>query len=320
MTTRHSNAATAESTAGDRVTEAFEQQRGLLFGIAYRMLGSAAEAEDVVQDAYLRFRASAAGASAASDALRSPRAYLATIVTRLCLDQLKSARARREQYYIGPWLPEPLPTADADPELVPGRRLEERESLSMAMLVLLESLPPLERAVLVLHKVFDYRFAEIAQMTGRREDACRQAFHRAQASLAQRRPRFHASPAALERLTVAFLQAAAGGDVQQLTRLLASDVTAWTDGGGQVTAATRPLYGPEPVIRFTESIVRRAPPGLNITIEQANGQPAIVTREADGTPFFVLLLDGDEQGIRALYGMRNPDKLRRFARPAAADA
>ncbi len=305
------NTITAAGEATDPTAQEFERQRPLLFGIAYRMLGSAMEAEDVVQETYLRFRASAPGA------LQSPRAYLATIVTRLCLDQLKSARARREQY-IGPWLPEPLPTSADDPELVPGRRLEERESLSMAMLVLLESMAPLERAVFVLREVFAYRFREIAELSGRREDACRQAFHRAQRSLEQRRPRYQASADELERLTVAFVQAAGSGDVQQLTHLLAADVTAWSDGGGKVAAATRLLHGPEAVMRFTLGIVRKAPPDLSIAVEQANGQPAIVVREPDGTPFFVLLLEAGEHGARALYGMRNPDKLRRFARPPAA--
>jgi RNA polymerase sigma-70 factor (ECF subfamily) len=271
------------------------------------------EAEDVVQEAYLRFRASAPSGRSGSDELRSPRAYLATIVTRLCLDQLKSARARREQY-IGPWLPEPLPTGAADPELQPGCSLEERDSLSMAMLVLLESLAPLERAVFVLREAFDYRFREIAELTGRREEACRQAFHRAQRSLERRRPRYHASAEELERLTTTFVQAATSGDVQQLTRLLAADVTCWTDGGGKASAATRPLHGPERVVRFTAGTMRKAPPDLSFAIEQVNHQPAVVVRNPDGTVFFLLLLDGDASGIHALYGFRNPDKLVRFVR------
>ncbi len=304
------------ATVFDSAAQAFEAQRSLLFGIAYRMLGSAAEAEDVVQDAYLRFRAATSGAESA-EAIRSPRAYLATIVTRLCLDQLKSARARREQFYIGPWLPEPLPVGADEPELVPGRRLEEQETLSMAFLVLLESLSPLERAVFVLHHVFDYSFREVAELTGRHEDACRQAYHRARAALAQRRPRYHATAEAAERLTAAFVRATRSGDVQQLTSLLANDVICWSDGGGKASAATRPLYGPEPIVRFTIGAGRKALPGLDVAIEPANGQPAIVLREPDGTPFMVMLVDGDEHGIHAIYVVRNPDKLQRFARPPA---
>src|SRR5690349_12226979 len=266
------------ATIADSTAQTFMEQRPLLFGIAYRMLGSGAEAEDVVQDAYLRFRAATADAESA-EAIRSPRAYLATIVTRLCLDQLKSARARREQFYIGPWLPEPLPIGADDPELLPGRRLEEQESLSMALLVLLESLAPLERAAFVLHHVFDYSFGEVADLTGRREDACRQAFHRARASLAQRRPRYHATAEAAARLTDAFVQAAGSGDVQQLTSLLANDVVCWSDGGGKASAATRPLYGPEPIVRFTIGVARKLLPGLSVAIEPANGSPAIVLRE-----------------------------------------
>ncbi|HZQ37789.1 MAG TPA: RNA polymerase sigma factor SigJ [Dehalococcoidia bacterium] len=302
------------ATVADSTAQAFEEQRPLLFGIAYRMLGSGTEAEDVVQDAYLRFRAATSGAESA-EAIRSPRAYLATIVTRLCLDQLKSARARREQFYIGPWLPEPLPTGADDPELVPGRRIEEQETLSMAFLVLLESLAPLERAAFVLHHVFDYSFREVAELTGRREDACRQAYHRARAALAQRRPRYHATAEAAERLTAAFVQAAGSGNVEQLTSLLANDVVCWSDGGGKASAATRPLYGPEPIVRFTLGIARKVLPALSVTIEPANGRPAIVLREPDGTPFMLMLVDGDEHGAHAIYVLRNPDKLARFARP-----
>lgn len=185
----------------------------------------------------------------------------------------------------------------------------------MAFLVLLESLAPLERAAFVLHHVFDYSFREVAELTGRREDACRQAFHRARASLAQRRPRYRATAEDAERLTAAFVQAAGSGDVQQLTSLLASDVVCWSDGGGKASAATRPLYGPEPFMRFMVGSARKAPPDLKFTIEPANGRPAIVLRQPDGTLFLLMVVDGDEQGIHAIYVLRNPDKLARFARP-----
>src|SRR4051794_32989854 len=183
----------------------FNEYRALLFSIAYRMLGSVMDAEDVVQDAYLRWQ------NAPADEVESPKAYLSAIVTRLCLDQLKSARVQREQY-VGPWLPEPLVTPVGAEAVPPDERIGEQESISLAFLVLLESLTPPERAVFLLHEVFDYSFAEVAGIVGRSEPTCRQLFRRARQHIVQHRPRFPASPAEHERLTASFLRACSTGD------------------------------------------------------------------------------------------------------------
>ncbi|MEP7357416.1 MAG: sigma-70 family RNA polymerase sigma factor, partial [Anaerolineales bacterium] len=193
------------------------------------MLGSAMEAEDMVQEAYLRYQ------RADGQTLRSPRAFLTTVITRLCLDQLKSARARREEY-PGTWLPEPLPTGSA-----PADVAVQRETISMAFLVLLESLSPIERAVFLLRDVFDYRYAEIAPIVGQSEATCRQHFHRAKQFLSQRRPRFDAAPGEERKLADGFLRAVTQGDVAGLTQLLAEDVVLFGDGGGKAPAVRQPL-------------------------------------------------------------------------------
>jgi RNA polymerase sigma-70 factor (ECF subfamily) len=191
----------------------FEAHRPLLFGIAYRMLGDRAAAEDIVQEAFLKTRD--------APALDSPKAWLSTVVTRLCLDQLKSARARRESY-VGPWLPEPLPTDDKI----------DRETISMAFLVLLETLSPVERAVFLLHEVFDYSHAEVADIVGKEEVAVRQILHRAKSHVVARRPRFSGSREQHQRLLMGFVQACTVGDVDGLKQLLADDVVSLSDGGG----------------------------------------------------------------------------------------
>ena len=201
----------------------FQSLRPHLFSVAYRMLGSASDAEDVVQDAWLR-------AASAPAALESARAWLTTVVTRLCLDRLKSARARREEY-VGPWLPEPVPTGAVDSA---DTMLSRHESVTMAFLVLLESLSPLERAVFLLREVFDYEYADIAQITGRDEAACRQLFSRAKKHISDHRPRFPASPEAHAKMVGRFMEACLAGDMDGLMSLLAEDVTAWSDGGGKV--------------------------------------------------------------------------------------
>jgi RNA polymerase sigma-70 factor (ECF subfamily) len=286
------------------VAERFEQERPLLFAIAYRMLGSVMEAEDVVQEAWLRYQATPA------DSVRSPKAFLSTVVTRLCLDQLKSARARREQYF-GPWLPEPLLTSeDASP--TPEGRVDVHESVSMAFLVLLESLTPVERAVFLLREVFDYGYDEIAAIVDRSEDACRQSFHRAKQSLVARRPRFQASPEARQRLTQGFLRAVEAGDLPGLTELLAEDITLWTDGGGKTRAAVRPLHGPETVARFILGVVRKAPPNIEVEVTEVNGDPGLLLR-VDGAPFAAMAMELDEHCIHAIRTIVNPDKLAHLA-------
>jgi len=281
--------------AMDARVAAFESHRRLLFGIAYRMLGSVAEAEDAVQEAWLRFQ------SAPLDELESPRAWLTTVVTRLCLDQLKSARSRRENY-VGPWLPEPVRTdATVDPE-----------SISLAFLVLLESLTPLERAVYLLHEVFDYAHAEIAAMLGNDEAACRQLLHRAKTSVAARRPRFSPSREAHQRLLSGFIGAVAAGDLDALKQLLAGDARSWSDGGGKTQAATRPVVGAENVGKFFIGLYKKyrdMPVPFEFEIADVNGWPALITR-LDGRIYQVLTLDADGERIQAIHIQRNPDKLR----------
>jgi RNA polymerase sigma-70 factor, ECF subfamily len=301
--------ATVTETQGERETrpppaETFETYRPLLFAIAYRMLGSATEAEDVVQDAYLRFQATP------PESIRSAKAFLSTVVTRLCLDQIKSARARRESY-VGPWLPEPLLTEALDAAPAPADRVTQAESISMAFLVLLESLTPLERAVFLLHEVFDYGYDDVAAIVGRSEPACRQLYRRARQHVLERRPRFPAAPAEQERLTATFLRACERGDLDELTGLLAEDVTLWSDGGGKVRAALRPIHGRDAVARFIVGILSKAPPGFRVQHTAVNGAPGIVSYVND-RPIAALALETDGRRIHGLRLVANPDKLARL--------
>ncbi|KFE68036.1 RNA polymerase sigma-70 factor [Hyalangium minutum] len=273
----------------------FETHRPMLVAIAYRMLGSAAEAEDIVQEAWLRWQ------SAPRDAVRSGRAFLATVVTRLCLDHLKSARANRE-VYVGPWLPEPVRTDSAvDPE-----------TISVAFLVLLESLTPVERAVYLLHEVFGYSHAEVSQMVGKEEAACRQLLHRAREHLQARRPRFAPSKQAHERLVTGFLSACVSGDLEGLKRMLSDDVTAWSDGGGKAFgASTRPVHGADAVARLYIGIVKKAKFGFGAEVLEVNGWPSLVVR-LNGTVFDVISLETDGERIHGIRAILNPDKLARI--------
>jgi len=290
----------------DTTAELFQQQRGRLFGIAYRMLSSATDAEDVVQEAFVRWL------QAGATTVESPRAYLTTIVVRLCLDHLGTARARRE-VYVGPWLPEPIATG-AHPELV--ETVVQAESLSFAFLIMLENLRPLERAVFVLREVFDYDYAEIAAIVGKSAANCRQLLHRAQAHLGQRRPRGTVSRAQQERITAQFLRASAGGDIQELLTLLAADTVFTGDGGGQAQAGRHSVQGAEKVARGLLGGLRKMPPDLHGQIAEINGQPAIVA-SWQGRLYGVVLLDilGDQ--VRHVYLVVNPDKLRWLGPPPA---
>jgi RNA polymerase sigma-70 factor (ECF subfamily) len=273
-------------------TEVFERERRRLFGLAYRMLGSAAQAEDVVQEAWLRFH------DVGPD-VRSPGAWLSTVVTRICLDELKSARAQREAY-VGPWLPEPVRT-DGDPV--------DSESISMAFLVLLESLTPAERASYLLHEVFDYSHAEIAEILGKEEVACRQLVHRARAHVLERRPRYAPTREQHERLLGGFLQAVSAGDLTALRALLAEDVVSYSDGGGRVAAARKPVHGADAVARLFIGLAKKgARAELAIEIADINGWPSIVLRE-EGRVTLVLTLETDGERIYAARWVVNPDKL-----------
>ncbi len=280
-------------------SQAFDRHRPLLFSIAYRMLGSVMDAEDAVQEAYLRWR------RASGEEVRSEKAYLSAVVTRLCIDRLGSARARREAY-VGPWLPEPLPDERA-PDVAEAVALED--SLSMAFLVLIESLTPVERAVFLLREVFGYEYAEIAEIVGKSEANCRQISRRARASVAARRPRFERSPEQGERLTREFLEACAAGDMGGLLAVLAEDVTLWSDGGGKARAARNPIHGADNVARFLLGTIRKAPPGFAVRPARINGSPGLVGYFGDGTPQSVATFETAGGRIAAIRIVVNPEKL-----------
>ena len=278
---------------------AFDRHRPLLFSIAYRMLGSVMEAEDAVQEAYLRWR------RASGEEVRSEKAYLSAVVTRLCIDRLRSARARREEY-VGPWLPEPLPDERA-PDVAETVALED--SLSMAFLVLLESLTPVERAVFLLREVFGYEYAEIAGIVGKSEANCRQISRRARASVAARRPRFERSPEQGERLMKEFLEACAAGDMGGLLAVLADDVTLWSDGTGKTRAARNPIHGAANVARFLLGTLRKAPTGFAVRPTRINGSPGLVGYFGDGRPQSATTFGFSGGRISEIRLVVNPEKL-----------
>src|SRR5215211_2764829 len=279
--------------------EVFDQNRPLLFSIAYRMMGSVMEAEDAVQEAYLRWQ------RASEDEVRSPSAYLSKVVTRLCIDRLRSARVRREQY-VGPWLPEPVLGEQAQ-EI--GEQADLEDSLSMAFLVLLESLTPVERAVFLLREVFDYEYAEIASLVDKSEANCRQISHRATQSVAARRPRFESSPQQEERLMEGFLQASLCGDMEALLELLSDDVTLYSDGGGKTRAALRPVYGADNVARFLTGILNNIPPGFTVRQSRVNGRPGLVGYFGDGSPQSVVSIEVAEGSISFIQDAVTTEKL-----------
>ena len=283
----------------------FVQYRGLLLSIAYRMLGSVTDAEDMVQETFVRWQ------QAQGTEIQSPRAFLVTVISRLCINHLQSARVRREEY-VGQWLPEPLLTGpDGDPL---GKIIEIDESLSLAFLVLLERLTPVERAVFLLREVFDYDYAEIAPILGQSEANCRQISRRAQRSVAARRPRFESSPEQEERLMGSFLDACMHGDMEGLLALLSEDVTLWSDGGGKARAALNPIRGADKVARFFSGVLRKAPPGFFIRRARINGHLGFVGYFEDGSPQSVTTFDAAEGSIRAIRLVVNPEKLQKIPR------
>jgi RNA polymerase sigma-70 factor (TIGR02957 family) len=290
--------------------ELLEELRPAAFAIAYRMLGSVAEAEDVVQEALLRFHR----ALEDGQRIESPRAYVATVVTRLAIDELRSARARRETY-PGEWLPEPLLT---DPRADPARDAEMADSLSMAFLVLLESLSPEQRAVLLLHDVFDYGYGEVAEIVGKTEPNVRQLASRARRHVDERRPRFEASREERDELARRFFAAAREGDVQGLEALLAEDVVLHGDGGGKAPALARALFGARRVAKTLGAWFRQGAkiPGLELREAEVNGEAGGVIYDGEGRVISVMALDiadGRVQGIRSIV---NPDKLRHLGEVA----
>jgi RNA polymerase sigma-70 factor (ECF subfamily) len=284
--------------------ELLAELRAPAFAIAYRMLGSVAEAEDVVQEALLRLhRAGASGAP-----VQSPRAYVSTVVTRLAIDALRSARARRERY-VGEWLPEPLVT---DPAEDPAGQAELAESLSLAFLALLERLTPEQRAALVQRDAFDYSYAEIAAILGKSEDNARQLVTRARRHLREGRPRFDASPQVRDELAERFVAAAQHGDLAALEQLLARDVVLHGDGGGKVPALARPAHGRTRVARTLAAWSRQGArvPGVTLRRVRVNGQPGVLAADADGRVIAVMALDVADGLVTAVRSIVNPDKLR----------
>jgi RNA polymerase sigma-70 factor (ECF subfamily) len=278
---------------------AFDKYRGLLFSVAYRMLGSVADAEDMLQETFLRWQ------QAAGEEIRSPRAFLVTIITRLCINQLQSARVRREEY-VGEWLPEPLVT---DPQSDPLGAVKADESLSMAFLLLLERLTPMERAVFLLREVFEYEYAEIGKMLGQNEPNCRQMLRRAKQHVGDMRRRFDASARDRTALLQKFIGATRSGDMQGLVELLSSDVVLHTDGGGKAIALAREVRGARNVAAtILERMGTTVPKNLVARLAQINGKPGLVSY-LNGKPFSVLTVDFGDELVQTIYVVTNPEKL-----------
>jgi RNA polymerase sigma-70 factor (ECF subfamily) len=289
--------------AKDDVAEAYVDLRPLLFSIAYRMLGTVSEAEDLVQEAFVRYQR----AIAEGTAVESPKAYLSAVVTRLAIDQLNSARVRRETY-VGEWLPEPLVTDGSAAD--PAAHAEQAESLSMSFLLLLERLTPIERAVFLLHDVFDYEFKEVGAIVGRTPATCRQHAVRARRFITANRPRFDASEAERDELLRGFLAAADRGDVDGLIELLAEDVVVHGDGGGKVPQWAAPIEGPDKVARMFASLgsqVRRL--GATLEPHRINGQPGVIFRGPHGGVFSVMSFEIVEGRVATIRSIVNPEKL-----------
>lgn len=286
----------------ESLAQEFQGYRPLLFAIAYRMLGSASEAEDLLQECYLRL------SQVSAQEIGSLKSYLSTIITRLCLDHLKSARVQREEY-LGPWLPEPVLTAD--PEALALHTLEQRESLSTVFLLLAERLTPNERAVFLLHEAFAYRYEEIAPIIGKSPVNCRQLLHQAKAHLSQNHTRFVPEPAVVQHLMEQFLIASQQGEMQALIEVLAQDVTLWPDGGGKVPTAPYVLLGRAQVLRVWKGLIHQAAawyPAMHLTLAPVNGSLGLLVWNGKTLVSVVTCEIRDEQ-ICTLYEVANPDKL-----------
>jgi RNA polymerase sigma-70 factor (ECF subfamily) len=284
--------------------ESFETYRTYLFAIAYRMLGSAMDAEDMVQETYLRYQATP------PDTIRSLKAYLTTIISRLCVDQLQLARRKREQY-VGPWLPEPILTREAADASDLEQRVEAQESIALAFLVLLEQLQPFERAVFLLREVFEYEYAEIAGILGKSEAACRRSFSRAKLHLREQRPRFSASLQSHRELLSRYAQAVQQGEMAPLLNMLSENVVLWADGGGKTrTAVLRPIRGRDAVARTSLGTRRLWPEHFSVELEEVNGRPSLVMR-TEGQAWLVLSVDVQDDQIQTIWIIANPEKLTR---------
>jgi RNA polymerase sigma-70 factor (ECF subfamily) len=293
------------SSRGVDVAEAYEDLRPLLFSIAYRMLGSVAEAEDIVQEAFLRYHRALLEDGTE---IESPRAYLSAVTTRLAIDHLRSARVRKESY-VGEWLPEPLLTDERAPDA--ARHAEDADSLSMAFLLLLETLTPVERAVFLLHDVFDYGYGEVADIVGKSEDNCRQLAVRARRHVDEHKPRFEASRQQRDRLADRFFGAVEEGDVDGLVELLAADVVVYGDGGGTSPSWRNPIAGRDRVSRLLTGMGRHAQQsGVRIERTEINGQPGAKFLDPSGRLMWVMTLDVADGVVQTVRSIINPDKLR----------
>ncbi len=277
----------------------FDQYRSLLFSVAYRMLGSVADAEDMLQETFMRWQ------QAPDQEIRSPRAFLVTIISRLCINHLQSARVQREEY-VGTWLPEPIVTG---PGSDPLELIRVDESLSMAFLVMLERLTPVERAVFLLREVFEYEYSEIAGVLGQTEANCRQILTRARQHVSAMRPRFKTSQRKKSDLLERFLKATSSGDLEGLVALLSRDVVLHSDGGGKAVAAPNLIRGADKVARGALGALQKLlPKNLVTRLAQVNGEPGIVSY-LSGKPHSVLTFDAGEERIQAIYVVANPEKL-----------
>ena len=281
--------------------DGFEKARPRLWGLAYRMLGSAADADDAVQETWLRWQGADRGK------VKSPDAWLTTTCSRLCIDMLRAAHRTRVDY-VGPWLPEPL-LADAVPE--PDDPAELASSLSLAFLLLLERLTPVERAAYLLHDVFDYGYADIASILDRKPEACRQLVSRARRRVKERKARSSEGSRDANKLLDEFLSALRSGETGRLAALLAEDAELWTDGGGKVLAQTEVIHGREDVTRILAMIWKAAWHGLEFDSEEVNGRPGLILRENGETVGVLTMAHTLEGQISGVYVVRNPEKLQR---------
>jgi RNA polymerase sigma-70 factor, ECF subfamily len=299
-----------EVPGADAATEeAFEQLRPLMFSIAYRMLGTVSEAEDIVQEAFLRYHQAMAGPNRP----KAPRAYLSAVTTRLCIDHLRSARVRRESY-VGHWLPEPLVTGPPTlgrPAADPADLAEQADSLSMAFLLLLERLTPVERAVFLLHDVFSYGYDETARIVGRSEASCRQLAHRARQHVDEHRPRFEASERKRDELATRFFEAVGRGDMDGLVAMLAADVTVYGDSGGVSPTWPRPISGREKASRLLAGIAEQLRDVRGVLMPvHVNGQPGALVIGPNGDLISVFQLDIADGQVQTIRSIINREKLR----------
>jgi RNA polymerase sigma-70 factor, ECF subfamily len=286
----------------------FNLHRPLLFSIAYRMLGTVTDAEDMVQETFLRWQ------QTANETVRSANTYLSTIITRLCIDHLRSARVQREQY-VGTWLPEPMLTQQSHH---PTDLMELAESLSIAFLAVLERLSPIERAVFLLRDVFDYDYDEIGQMVGKSPTNCRQILSRAKQHLTDQRPRFPVPRTQQEQITAQFLDASTKGDLQDLLLLLAKDVTFCSDGGGKVVATLKPIHGAVKVARMLLAVRSKWLLNPVSRLTEINGQPGII-HYVDGNIYSVMTFEIVDGCIQSIYSVRNPEKLRQVPKEISSE-